>query len=32
VGGLLTEREIYDDLVALMKDIKRHPWRLLLKD
>lgn len=32
VGGLLAEREIYDDLVALMKDIKRHPWRLLLKD
>lgn len=32
VGGLLVDREIYDDLVALMKDIKRHPWRLLLKD
>jgi len=32
VGGLLSDREIYDDLVALMKDIKRHPWRLLLKD
>lgn len=32
IGGLLSEREIYDDLVALIKDIKRRPWRLLLKD
>jgi hypothetical protein len=32
VGGLLSDREIYDDLVAFMKDVKRHPWKLLLKE
>lgn len=32
IGGLLGDREIYDDLIALLKDIKRHPWKLLLKD
>lgn len=32
VGALLSDREIYDDLVALMKDVKRHPWKLLIKE
>ncbi len=32
IGALLSDREIYDDLIAIMKDIKRHPWKLLLKD
>lgn len=32
LGALLKDREIYDDLIALMKDLKRHPWKLLLKD
>ncbi len=32
IGALLADREIYDDLIAIMKDLKRHPWKLLLKD
>ncbi len=32
VGALLSDRELYDDLIALMKDVKRHPWKLLLKE
>lgn len=32
IGALLSDREIFDDLIALLKDIKRHPWKLLLKD
>jgi phospholipid/cholesterol/gamma-HCH transport system substrate-binding protein len=32
IGGLLAERELYDDLIAFMKDVKRHPWKLLIKN
>lgn len=31
LGALLADREIYDDLVELLKDIKRNPWKLFLK-
>ena len=31
VGKLLTEDKIYNDLEALVEDIKRHPWKLLNK-
>jgi phospholipid/cholesterol/gamma-HCH transport system substrate-binding protein len=32
VGALLSDREVYDDIISLLKDVKRHPWKLLLKD
>lgn len=32
VGAILSDREIYDDVVAFLKDVKRHPWKLLMKD
>ncbi len=32
VGALLSDRDLYDDLISLMKDVKRHPWKLLLKE
>jgi phospholipid/cholesterol/gamma-HCH transport system substrate-binding protein len=32
IGALLSDRELYDDLVALMKDLKRHPWKILWKE
>lgn len=31
LGALLADREIYDDLVELLKDIKRNPWKLFMK-
>ncbi len=31
LGALLTDREIYDDLIELLKDIKRNPWKLFMK-
>lgn len=32
IGALLTDRELYDDLVEIIKDIKRHPWKVLWKE
>lgn len=32
IGALLSDREIYDDLIAIIKEIKRRPWKLLFKD
>ena len=32
LGALLKDREIYDDLIVLMKDLKWYFWKLLLKD
>ncbi len=32
VGKLLTEEKIYNDLEAFVDDIKRHPWKLLIKE
>jgi len=29
IGALLTDREIYDDIIEFVKDIKRHPWKLI---
>lgn len=29
IGALLNDKEIYDDLIEFIKDIKRHPWKLL---
>jgi len=31
VGKLLTEDKIYNDLEYFVSDIKRHPWKLLIK-
>ncbi len=31
LGALLSDREMYDDLVELLKDIKRNPWKLFMK-
>jgi len=31
IGALLSDRELYDDLIELMKDVKRNPWKLLMK-
>lgn len=32
VGQLLKDEEIYDDLKELIRDIKRHPWKLIWED
>lgn len=32
VGALLADQEIYDDLREFLKEIKRHPWRLIRRD
>ncbi|MBL6975670.1 MAG: MCE family protein [Deltaproteobacteria bacterium] len=32
IGALLSDRELYDDLVEIIKDIKRHPWKVLWKE
>jgi len=31
IGKLLVEEKLYDDMEALMEDIKKHPWKLLHK-
>ena len=32
VGQLLTDRELYDDLKEMLRDLKRHPWKVLWKE
>ncbi len=32
VGQLMTDEEIYDDLKELIRDIKRHPWKIIWED
>ncbi len=32
VGQLLTDRELYDDLKEMLRDLKRHPWKMLWKE
>lgn len=32
IGKLLVEEEIYNDLRDFVKDIKAHPWKLLVKE
>lgn len=32
IGALLSDRETYDDLREMMKDLKRHPWKFIWKE
>ena len=32
IGTLLNDREMYDDMREMMKDLKRHPWKFLWKE
>ncbi len=32
IGALLTDREMYDDIREMMKDLKRHPWKFIWKE
>lgn len=32
VGQLITDREVYDDLKELMRQVKRKPWKILWKE
>lgn len=32
VGALLSDREMYDDIREMMKDLKRHPWKFIWKE
>lgn len=32
IGALLSDREMYDDVRELMKDLKRHPWKFIWKE
>lgn len=32
VGQLMQDEEVYDDLKELIRDLKRHPWKLIWED
>ena len=32
LGGLANDPVVYQDLKALLTDLKQHPWKLLWKD
>jgi phospholipid/cholesterol/gamma-HCH transport system substrate-binding protein len=32
IGALLSDRETYDDIREMMKDLKRHPWKFIWKE
>lgn len=32
VGQLMTDEEIYDDLKELIRDIKKHPWKIIWQE
>ncbi len=32
VGQLIVDQEIYDDLKEMLRDLKRHPWKLLWRE
>ena len=32
IGALLSDREMYDDIREMMKDLKRHPWKFIWKE
>ena len=32
VGAILSDRELYDDIREMMKDLQRHPWKFLWKE
>ncbi len=31
LGALLSDREFLDDVLGLTKDVKRHPWKMLMR-
>lgn len=32
IGQLIVDQEIYDDLKELLRDLKRHPWKVLWRE
>lgn len=32
IGGLVQDPQVYDDLKEMMRDLKRHPWKMLWRD
>lgn len=32
LGALLADRELYEDVREMMKDLKRHPWKFIWKE
>jgi len=32
IGALLADKEMYDDIREMMKDLKRHPWKFIWKE
>ncbi len=32
IGQLIVDQEIYDDLKEMLRDLKRHPWKMLWKE
>jgi phospholipid/cholesterol/gamma-HCH transport system substrate-binding protein len=32
VGALIKDREMYDELLEMLKDLKRHPWKFFWKE
>ncbi|GMV40724.1 MAG: hypothetical protein AMXMBFR64_24400 [Myxococcales bacterium] len=32
VGALMGDRELYDDVKEMVKDLKRHPWKFIWKE
>jgi phospholipid/cholesterol/gamma-HCH transport system substrate-binding protein len=32
VGGFVNDPQIYDDVKEMLRDLKRHPWKLLWRD
>jgi phospholipid/cholesterol/gamma-HCH transport system substrate-binding protein len=32
IGALLADREMYEDIREMMKDLKRHPWKFIWKE
>ena len=32
IGALISDREMYDDIREMMKDLKRHPWKFIWKE
>lgn len=32
VGQLIVDQEIYDDLKEMLRDLKRHPWKMLWRE
>jgi phospholipid/cholesterol/gamma-HCH transport system substrate-binding protein len=32
IGQLIIDQEIYDDLKEMLRDLKRHPWKMLWRE